>query len=905
MNSYTYDLADRLTSWNNSVATVGYSYDKAGNRTGVGSGVAVYDERDRLVSTSAAGSGSSGSSGAGSGVVGTGSGAGSATYRYTSRGTLSAAVTAAGTLGTRADAFGQVTSQDSAPGQTVSYSYDGLGRVLLPGGSYTGLGNTLAADPTGVYTRDPAGQLLGAASGAAGGGGSTLVWADQHSDVVAQFTTTGTMLAGSAVYDPWGAPLARAGLVGSLGYQSGWTDPGTGRVNMGSRWYNPTTGQFDTRDAASNSPTPDTAAANRYAYASANPLTNVDPAGTWSLRGLARSVGNTIARVATAVVNTVIQVVSAVVNAVVNAVSAVWNAAVGLVRSAVSWAQNTGAGRWVSQQAAAARTWAAQKAEQARAAAKAMVAQARQKAQVEVAKAKRAYAETRQKLADAYQASATWVADHKSLLIEIAAIGVGIGAGLLCGAITLGVGAAACMIGASALINLTKDAAQGNIHNWGDGFASFGTGALQGLGGAAGGLVGGKLAALTAGKLGGIASRLGSRMLLGAIEGGAGDITGQLLTTGKVDWTAVAMSTALGAATGAKSGAAKPGGKPDADVDTPGPQKSSGGDDTPDTPSPSKSSGGDEAPSGGCTSCPCPTHSFTPDTQVVLADGSTRALKDLRVGDLVTTTDPQTGTTRPEPITALHQNNDTDLTDVTLTTTTTTDPRNTANGDHNAQNTTTSVLHTTQHHPLWDETTSTWVHATNLTPGHKLHTTGTGAGAGTTVTVTAVTNHPGNQDMRDLTINEVHTYYVIASDTPILVHNCGGDILADNDLMVRAMNGHQGAMGAIGNARSVAITPNQFREFTSVPRGGAARRQFLADNNISVITGSDAAGIASSPAFRAAFDAVVGAQGRGDAALIGFAAATGRTAVTMEKRLTNFVVHTARIPGVNIRRVMP
>ena len=646
------------------------------------------------------------------------------------------------------------------------------------------------------------------------------------------------MLAGSAVYDPWGAPLARAGLVGSLGYQSGWTDPGTGRVNMGSRWYNPTTGQFDTRDAASNSPTPDTAAANRYAYASANPLTNVDPAGTWSLRGLARSVGNTIARVATAVVNTVIQVVSAVVNAVVNAVSAVWNAAVGLVRSAVSWAQNTGAGRWVSQQAAAARTWAAQKAEQARAAAKAMVAAARQKAQVEVAKAKRAYAETRQKLADAYQASATWVADHKSLLIEIAAIGVGIGAGLLCGAITLGVGAAACMIGASALINLTKDAAQGNIHNWGDGFASFGTGALQGLGGAAGGLVGGKLAALTAGKLGGIASRLGSRMLLGAIEGGAGDLTGQLLTTGKVDWTAVAMSAALGAATGAKSGAAKPGGKPDVDVDTPGPQKSSGGDDTPDTPSPSKSSGGDEAdPAGACTSCSCPTHSFTPDTQVVLADGTTRALKDLHVGDRVTTTDPQTGTTRPEPITALHQNNDTDLTDITLTTTTT-DPRNTANDDPNAQNTTTSVLHTTQHHPLWDETTSTWVHATNLTLGHKLHTTG--AGAGTTVTVTAVTNHPGNQDMRDLTIHEVHTYYVIAGNAPVLVHNCGGRVerLAERSIE-RARVGTRSEAGnyhgRLPNEMELDIMANPDGVYHSTGSGG--RYIFRQGDNIVVTNG--------------------------------------------------------------------
>ena len=37
-------------------------------------------------------------------------------------------------------------------------------------------------------------------------------------------------------------------MLGNLGYQSEWTDVGTGRVNMRTRWYNTDTGQFDTRD---------------------------------------------------------------------------------------------------------------------------------------------------------------------------------------------------------------------------------------------------------------------------------------------------------------------------------------------------------------------------------------------------------------------------------------------------------------------------------------------------------------------------------------------------------------------------------------------------------------------------------------------------------------------------------
>jgi YD repeat-containing protein len=123
------------------------------------------------------------------------------------------------TLYTESDAFGQVLRQD-ASGQQVTYSYDGLGRLLQTGHEYTGLGNELATDGTTSYTRDPSGNLIGAATSTA----QRLVWTDQHTDVVGQFTPSGSALAGSATYDPLGQVLATSGLIGTLGYQSEYTD---------------------------------------------------------------------------------------------------------------------------------------------------------------------------------------------------------------------------------------------------------------------------------------------------------------------------------------------------------------------------------------------------------------------------------------------------------------------------------------------------------------------------------------------------------------------------------------------------------------------------------------------------------------------------------------------------------
>src|SRR6266508_2957300 len=179
-------------------------------------------------------------------------------------------VTGGATVTTTSDAFDQPITQGSA-----TYAYDALGRVANPGFAYTGTSNALATDGTATYLRGPAGDLFGVKQG----GTSVYAWTDQHSDVVGQLTATGSVLAGSTTYDPFGKVVARVGQLGNLGYQSGWTDNGTGRVNMAARWYNPATGQFDSRDSVDVSPVPNPAAANPFGYAAGNPLGNVDPDG--------------------------------------------------------------------------------------------------------------------------------------------------------------------------------------------------------------------------------------------------------------------------------------------------------------------------------------------------------------------------------------------------------------------------------------------------------------------------------------------------------------------------------------------------------------------------------------------------------------------------------------------------
>jgi Pretoxin HINT domain len=147
-------------------------------------------------------------------------------------------------------------------------------------------------------------------------------------------------------------------------------------------------------------------------------------------------------------------------------------------------------------------------------------------------------------------------------------------------------------------------------------------------------------------------------------------------------------------------------------------------------------------------------NSFDPDTPVLMADGTEKPIKDVQIGDQVRVTEPNTDRTQTQTVVALHINQDTDLADVIVVRS---DGR-------------TAVLHTTPRHPFWDSTSREWVYAGQLEPGHELRSSD-----GSTVRIVDVDVFAGQHEMRDLTVSTIHTYYVVAGTTPVLVHNspCG------------------------------------------------------------------------------------------------------------------------------------
>ncbi|MEV6007854.1 RHS repeat-associated core domain-containing protein [Streptomyces sp. NPDC051976] len=161
--------------------------------------------------------------------------------------------------------------------------------------------------------------------------------------------------------------------------------------------------------------------------------------------------------------------------------------------------------------------------------------------------------------------------------------------------------------------------------------------------------------------------------------------------------------------------------------------------------------------------CPTPVHSFVRDTPVRLATGKSEPIAQIRAGDTVLATNPQTGLTKPERVQkVIVTHTDEDFTDLSIAAS----PAN-----PNAPPAAAHTLTTTWHHPFWDATRHQWTDAHDLTPGTTLRQPD-----GTTATVVAVRNYHHHATTYDLTVADVHSYYVLAGETPVLVHNCGGSI---------------------------------------------------------------------------------------------------------------------------------
>ncbi|WP_194922496.1 LamG-like jellyroll fold domain-containing protein [Catenulispora pinisilvae] len=151
------------------------------------------------------------------------------------------------------------------------------------------------------------------------------------------------------------------------------------------------------------------------------------------------------------------------------------------------------------------------------------------------------------------------------------------------------------------------------------------------------------------------------------------------------------------------------------------------------------------------SSCAQP-HSFTASTPVLMADGTSKPISAVKVGDVISNADPATRLEQKHRVDAvIVTHTDHDFTDVTVAT---------SRGDQ--------TIHTTEHHPFYSVGKASFVQAVDLKPGDTLET------PDGTVTVSGVHSFHASQTTYDLTIDGLHTYYVVAGDAPVLVHNTQG-----------------------------------------------------------------------------------------------------------------------------------
>jgi RHS repeat-associated protein len=150
----------------------------------------------------------------------------------------------------------------------------------------------------------------------------------------------------------------------------------------------------------------------------------------------------------------------------------------------------------------------------------------------------------------------------------------------------------------------------------------------------------------------------------------------------------------------------------------------------------------------------CQTHSFASGTQVLMADGTHKPIEDIRPGDQVLATDPETGETAVREVDATFPHTDQLLT----------------------LRTSAGEIVTTENHLFWNATDGQWQESQDLDPGDRLLTA-----SGEIVTVVRLdwsTVHTA--PAFDLDVADIDSFYVAAGDERVLVHNCDLDFTGSN-----------------------------------------------------------------------------------------------------------------------------
>lgn len=252
-NVYTYDRKERLASWTNPAAVnTAYTWDNSGNRTTVGTATSTFDARNRLLTKPS-----------------------TTSYTYTARGTRATRLVGSTTTNYTFDAFDRLTSYNG----TVAYGYDAYDRIASRAGTnFTYAGRELDPVTTGspyTYAHSPSGDLIGLTDGT----NPRVVGQDRHGDLAWLLNGPAAAVTDTRAFNPFGQSTGTTGtLTPPVGFQSDYTDPTSSLVDMGARWYEPSTDNFISRDTITPMlRTP--VSLNMYTYAANNPLSYMDPDG--------------------------------------------------------------------------------------------------------------------------------------------------------------------------------------------------------------------------------------------------------------------------------------------------------------------------------------------------------------------------------------------------------------------------------------------------------------------------------------------------------------------------------------------------------------------------------------------------------------------------------------------------
>ncbi|MGN9892070.1 golvesin C-terminal-like domain-containing protein [Micromonospora sp. L31] len=152
-------------------------------------------------------------------------------------------------------------------------------------------------------------------------------------------------------------------------------------------------------------------------------------------------------------------------------------------------------------------------------------------------------------------------------------------------------------------------------------------------------------------------------------------------------------------------------------------------------------------------------NSFVPGTKVLLANGDTKRIEDLKVGDQVAAEDVESRSLQRRPITKLITGNGikhlyTIAVDV----------------DGRAGSKVETIT-ATGGHRIWLPDAGAWVAVDKLNVGDWMQ-----SASGAWVQIVSIKHFSRHQRVHNLTVDGVHTYYVVAGGTPLLVHNDGEDL---------------------------------------------------------------------------------------------------------------------------------